>query len=79
MSTGFRGIVRLTEFPKGMEATVVKIKTGAEQQMRLGELGMHPGSRVKILCGEPGQGVLIAAGDGRIGVNWDEAQRIYVC
>ncbi len=78
MSQAAQKIVRLTELPAGTQATVVKAKVDAKEEARLSELGLRRGSQVKILCGEPGQSVLLAVSDERIGVNWDVAQNIYV-
>ena len=36
------------------------------------------GSAVRVLAGNLNESILIAVGDGRIGVNYDVAQKIYV-
>lgn len=36
------------------------------------------GAEIRRLHGEAGQSILIGVGDGRIGVNFDTAKRIYV-
>ena len=45
---------------------------------RLSDLGMRHGSTVRILCGGENQTILVAVGDGRIGVNYATAEKIYV-
>ena len=59
-------------------ASVARIKLDAAEEARLSELGLRPGAEIRRLHGEAGQSILIGVGDGRIGVNFDTAKRIYV-
>jgi len=45
---------------------------------RLSDLGMRIGSTVRVLQASEGEPLLVAVGDGRIGVNFAVAQKIYV-
>ncbi len=69
---------RLTDLQVGHNATVAKLKVPATEEARLNELGLHRGSSVRILHGEKNEAILLAVGDGRIGVNFDVARQIYV-
>lgn len=76
MSTS--AIKKLTELAQGTEAIVVKTKLEAGEENRLADLGLRRGSTVKVLYGGTDQSILIAVGDGRIGVNYGVAEKIYV-
>ena len=76
MSTA--AIKKLTGLDKGVEAVVVKTKLEEGEEKRLADLGLRRGSTVKVLYGGTDQSILIAVGDGRIGVNYDVADKIYV-
>lgn len=69
---------RLTDLETGSCASVARIKLDAAEEARLSELGLRPGAEIRRLHGEAGQSILIGVGDGRIGVNFDTAKRIYV-
>ena len=73
-----RSVRRLTDLRREEPAVVVRMKMEAGEQRRLDELGLHVGSAVRVLAGATGEGILIAVGDGRIGVNYDVARQIYV-
>ena len=75
MSTS--SIKKLTELGQGVEGIVVKTKLDGEEN-RLADLGLRRGSTVKVLYGGTDESILIAVGDGRIGVNYDVANKIYV-
>ena len=72
------GIRKLTGLPAETPAVVAKVKLSAAEVSRLEDLGLRLGSTVRVLEGMPGQSVLLAVGDGRIGVNWGVADKIYV-
>ena len=73
-----RRIRKLTELKLDEPAVVAKIKLDRGEAGRLDELGLHVGSAVRVLAGTLNESILIAVGDGRIGVNYDVAQKIYV-
>ena len=73
-----RRIRKLTELKINEPAVVAKIKLERNEAGRLDELGLHIGSAVRVLAGNLNESILIAVGDGRIGVNYDVAQKIYV-
>ena len=76
MSTS--SIKKLTELGQGVEGIVVKTKLDEGEANRLADLGLRRGSTVKVLYGGTDESILIAVGDGRIGVNYDVANKIYV-
>ena len=73
-----KSLRRLTDLETGSSASVARIKLNAAEEARLSELGLRPGAEIRRLQGEAGQSILIGVGDGRIGVNFDTARRIYV-
>ena len=76
MSTS--SIKKLNELGQGVEGIVVKTKLDEGEENRLADLGLRRGSTVKVLYGGTDESILIAVGDGRIGVNYDVANKIYV-
>lgn len=68
----------LTELAPGEEAVLAKIKTEQKEQDRLKDLGLHSGVYVRLLEGAVDNSVLIAVGDGRVGVNYAIAEKIFV-
>jgi ferrous iron transport protein A len=75
-NTPAKTLRRLTDLETG--SSVARIKLDAAEEARLSELGLRPGAEIRRLHGEAGQSILIGVGDGRIGVNFDTAKRIYV-
>ena len=69
---------RLTDMAPGAAGSVAKLKLDAAEENRLAELGLRRGASVRILQGTTNESVLLAVGDGRIGVNYGVAQKIYV-
>lgn len=59
-------------------ATVARMKLPEAEVSRLSDLGMRIGSTVRVLQASDGEPLLVAVGDGRIGVNFAVAQKIYV-
>lgn len=68
----------LTQLEVMTEATVVRLKLDAQEQTRLTQLGLYCGATIKVLQSAPNAPLLLAIGDGRIGVNYQTAQKIYV-
>lgn len=77
-NTPAKTLRRLTDLETGSCASVARIKLDAAEEAHLSELGLRPGAEIRRLHGEAGQSILIGVGDGRIGVNFDTAKRIYV-
>ncbi len=73
-----RRVRRLTELKGEEPAVVVRLKLDAAEAHRLDELGLHTGSAVRVLAGTTNESILIAVGDGRIGVNYEVARKIFV-
>ncbi len=73
-----RSIRNITQLKLDEKAVVAKVKLPEGEADRLDALGLHIGSTVRVLSGSVKDGILIAVGDGRIGVNYDVAQKIYV-
>ncbi len=71
-------IRKLTELKTQDKGVVAKMKLPEEQTSRLIELGLRVGCSVRVLAGGANDGILLAVGDGRIGVNFDVARKIYV-
>ena len=55
-----------------------RMKLPEAEVSRLSDLGMRIGSTVRVLQASEGEPLLVAVGDGRIGVNFAVAQKIYV-
>ena len=68
----------LTQIPQNQSATVVRIKLTEQDQSRLSQLGLRCGATVKVLQTNTGTPLLIAIGDGRVGLNQELAQKVYV-
>ena len=56
-------------------ATVARMKLPEAEVSRLSDLGMRIGSTVRVLQASEGEPLLVAVGDGRIGVNFAVAQK----
>ena len=57
-------------------ATVARMKLPEAEVSRLSDLGMRIGSTVRVLQASEGEPLLVAVGDGRIGVNFAVAQNL---
>lgn len=73
-----RRIRRLTDLERTQPGVVVRMKLERDESQRLSDLGLHVGAAVRVLAGTEKESILIAVGDGRIGVNYDVARQIYV-
>lgn len=60
------------------DVTVVRIKLDDKEIARLSELGLRIGSTIRVLQSSPEGALLVAVGDGRIGLNFETAQKLYV-
>lgn len=68
----------LTQIPPYRNAIVVRIKLTEQDQTRLSQLGLRCGATVKVLQTTAGTPLLLAIGDGRIGLNQELAKKVYV-
>lgn len=68
----------LTQIPLYQNATVVRIKLTEQDQTRLSQLGLRCGATVKVLQTTAGTPLLLAIGDGRIGLNQELAEKVFV-
>ncbi len=78
MSTTMKRIRPLTEVEGTGPTTVARMKLPEDELKRLVDLGLHEGSSVRVLERNENSPLLIAVGDGRIGVSWPVAKKIYV-
>lgn len=68
----------LTDMNAYQDLTVVRIKLPELEINRLSELGLRTGATIRVLQSSPDGALLVAVGDGRIGLNFHTAQKIYV-
>lgn len=73
-----RQIRKLTELELNAPATVARMKLPEAEVVRLSDLGMRVGSTVSVLQASEGVPLLVAVGDGRIGISYAAAEKIYV-
>lgn len=78
VSTPPSAIKPLTLAIINQDVTVVRIKLDDKEIARLSELGLRIGSTIRVLHSSPEDALLVAVGDGRIGLNFETAQKIYV-
>jgi ferrous iron transport protein A len=52
----------LSFFPPGMEVTVADIRAGCGMLRRLAAMGIHPDSRVTVVCADRGSLIISVAG-----------------
>ena len=72
------GIKPLTTIATHQDLTVVRMKLAQKELDRLAELGLRQGTTIRVLHSTPEGALLVAIGDGRIGLNYDTAKKIYV-
>ncbi|MCG8710000.1 ferrous iron transport protein A [Brenneria sp. 4F2] len=68
----------LLDIPLNMNAVVARIRLSGECQQRLTELGIRVGGHVRVIQREENQPLMLAAGDGRIAINWDLGKQVWV-
>ncbi|MCL2895579.1 FeoA family protein [Brenneria tiliae] len=68
----------LLDIPLNANAVVARIRLSGESQQRLTELGIRVGGNVRVIQREENQPLMLAAGDGRIAINWDMGKQVWV-
>jgi len=69
----------LTLVAPGESAQLVEIRLGADEKQRLQELGLLPGSSVRVIKSDPIVGLIVAVcQDGRLALNRSTAHRLIV-
>ncbi|WP_409307625.1 ferrous iron transport protein A [Pectobacterium sp. B1J-3] len=68
----------LLDIPLNVNAVVARIRLSGENQHRLTELGIRIGGHVRVIQREANQPLMLAAGDGRIAINWDMGKQVWV-
>lgn len=78
VTTPSGSIKPLTSAGTNQDVTVVRIKLDEKEIVRLAELGLRSGSTIRVLQSSPDGALLVAVGDGRIGLNFETAKKLYV-
>ncbi|MEE3649431.1 MULTISPECIES: FeoA family protein [unclassified Brenneria] len=68
----------LLDIPLNASAVVARIRLSEENRQRLTELGIRVGGNVRVIQREENQPLMLAAGDGRIAINWDMGKQVWV-
>ncbi|MBJ7220629.1 MULTISPECIES: FeoA family protein [unclassified Brenneria] len=68
----------LLDIPLNANAVVARIRLSEENRQRLTELGIRVGGNVRVIQREENQPLMLAAGDGRIAINWDMGKQVWV-
>lgn len=68
----------LSELTADEPAKVAQICLDAEQQRRIEQMGLHPGSVVSLMIDSTTSAVVVAVGSDRIALSHDVAEKIYV-
>lgn len=71
-------IMYLSDVKNGMTATVKEIESGCEMYRRILELGIFPGTRLKILQNVPGGPVIFEKNGSKMMLGQGMAQKIRV-
>lgn len=72
------GLHTLHDIPLNVSAVIARIRLTGEYQQRLMELGVRVGGQVRVIQREENQPLMLAAGDGRIAINWDMGKHVWV-
>lgn len=73
------GWIALTDLPVGAAASVIRLAGGHGMQGRLASMGLHVGSRVRLLHAPRGSGpALVGIGQTRLAIGRGMAERILV-
>ncbi|WJV55713.1 FeoA family protein [Prodigiosinella aquatilis] len=68
----------LLDIPLNANAIIARIRLTGESQQRLTELGIRVGGNVRVIQREANQPLMLAAGDGRVAINWDMGKQVWV-
>ena len=72
-------MMMLSQALTGQALSVVEIRDDRRMQLRLAELGLRPGVRIKVVAHDKGGPFIIAVGDGRLALGRETAESIVVC
>lgn len=72
------GLQTLLDIPLNVTSVVARVRLSGEYQQRLMELGVRVGGQVRVIQREENQPLMLAAGDGRIAINRDMGQHVWV-
>lgn len=67
----------LLDIPLNAEAVIARIRLTGESRQRLTELGIREGGSVRVIQREAHQPIMLAAGDGRVAINWDMGKQVW--
>lgn len=75
-----RPTLPLTLVAPGESAELVEIRLGSAEKQRLHELGLLPGSSVRVIKSDPLDGMIVTVRqDGRLALNHTTARKLMVC
>ena len=75
-----RPTLPLTLVSPGETAELIEIRLGATEKQRLHELGLLPGSSMRVVKSDPQDGLIVTVReDGRLALNRSTAQKLIVC
>ncbi|MBN2885634.1 MAG: ferrous iron transport protein A [Chromatiaceae bacterium] len=77
-TTSCPSLIKLSELPHETPARLVEIRGGRNLTRRLLALGLRQGSVLNVVQ-RRGQGLVLAAGDGRIAMGFGVAEKLWVC
>lgn len=77
-TTSCPSLIRLSELPHETPARLVEIRGGRRLIRRLLALGLHQGTQLSVVQ-RRGQGLVVAAGDGRVAMGFGVAEKLWVC
>lgn len=64
----------------GETVKLVEIRLGDNEKLRLQELGLFPGSCIRIVKSDPTFGLIVSVcRDGRLALNHGTARKLFVC
>lgn len=72
------GLHTLLDIPLNVSAVVARIRLSGEYHQRLMEVGIRVGGEIQVIQREVNQPLMLAAGDGRIAINWDMGKQVWV-
>ena len=68
----------LSNVPSGKEVTLTDINGGRGLRSKLYSMGLIPGVRLRVLCGDGGGPLMICVRDSRLAIGRGMAQKIVV-
>jgi len=77
-TTSCPSLIKLSELPHETPARLVEIRGGRTLTRRLLALGLRQGTLLNVVQ-RRGQGLVLAAGDGRVAMGFGVAEKLWVC